>query len=137
MAVLFSTMFGNSIIHMKKPIPVSQYIIAQQVIGMVAFEYVHIDMGETLMLWKSKDTGLPHCPLLSVLFIIKMVILPPTNISLFIFCVAESFGFIISIIKSNLGWKHLPEPMLYIVSSQLTQENHECALFKSHRCIPG
>ncbi|KAI0482709.1 permease for cytosine/purines, uracil, thiamine, allantoin-domain-containing protein [Xylariaceae sp. FL0804] len=79
-AVLFRAVFGNGFANMANPIPASQYITSQQLVGLVVFWVATLPLLSVPI------------PKIRVLFTIKSFVLPPIVIGLFVFCMLQGRG---------------------------------------------
>ncbi|KAH9884094.1 permease for cytosine/purines, uracil, thiamine, allantoin-domain-containing protein [Xylariomycetidae sp. FL2044] len=79
-AVLFRAVFGKSFGEMANTIPASQYITAQQLVGLIVFWITTLPLLSVPI------------PKVRVLFTIKSAVLPPIVIGLFVFCMLQAKG---------------------------------------------
>ncbi|KAK6077882.1 allantoin transport [Seiridium cupressi] len=76
-AVLFRAVFGKGFANMTNTIPATQYITAQQLIGVIVFWFCTLPLLSVPI------------PKVRVLFTIKSAVLPPIVIGLFVFCMLQ------------------------------------------------
>ncbi|KAI1343130.1 allantoin permease [Xylariaceae sp. FL0016] len=79
-SVLFRAVFGKGFANIPNTIPASQYITAQQLIGLIVFWITTFPLLSVPI------------PKVRVLFTVKSVVLPPIVIGLFVFCMLQSRG---------------------------------------------